>query len=908
MSVITVVKGEEFKISVKEEITEDDIFINEYRRAADMLDEITGASRKEKDLDKPWSWKQGDFENNVIAFCGERGVGKSSAMLTFANAVCKEAGKMQGIFSSCHNLERVHFAEPILIDPTLFDDVHNVLDIVLAKIFKKFYDKYNEGAQRNNDRVRERLLDQFQRVYRYVSLINNQKQMLDCEFDYEGNISTLTKLGESTNLKEELARLIFDYLEFMNEGNAGDCQLILAIDDLDLCSANAYKMAEQIRKYLIIPHVLIVISVKIDQLELCIREQNLHDFKKLYKNKDQELYRRLNKEVQVMAERYVSKLIPKIRRIYLPRVQSFQDIRLVYYNNGKELWDSRKLTEGKNTAISAMLKLIYQKTGMRFLPGEGGGSYLLPDNLRDMISWIVMFANLKEPRDSRDAAVYYKNIVTFGDFYTRVWAEDPLNLYGGLTLQELRNMDSFHLHVTVQRILNQFYMEIYGAGQTPFTPAMPEQPDSFFQVMHLFDLLSKTVLNREKEAFVYQLRTLYTIRMNSLWRSQAYDEMAQFLNGYLWGPWFSGVLPQHQGTNIDRSRFFVEPIQAYNLILEELYINKGNLVDEWELKKMFLEHTQIKLLDLDRGAYLRHIPEGGERKAYIKAWILLGLFSNVYYYNNNQLVYSSAGTMIYNNSKVCEYVQISLENYLTGLCNLESLYDKVNLDVLGVERDEFKAIIHEIAEANMEQITCARELASNMDSILHIKDYCVKNRDYKEKTETDTERSAKLAEKFFANIVSGMGDLQRKYDYAKLREFYYEEKRAPLQVANLYAKLFDLCVRKYRTAEELVSEFRKKLTEIPQNWHEEENRAYKTLRNLSADNVKKNLDKLALGVEKYLGERRMQPAGMNLEGLCDLYQNVAELYLQDKEARISQEWYQEYRNLVLFQDNMDPER
>jgi hypothetical protein len=144
MSVITISKGEEFKISIKDELREDDIFINEYQRAADMLDEIAGASMQEEGLGTSWSWERGDFENNIIAFCGERGEGKSSAMLTFVNAVCKPGGRKSKIFASCQNLQNAYFAEPVLIDPSLFDEVHNVLEIVLAKIFNKFYEKYNE--------------------------------------------------------------------------------------------------------------------------------------------------------------------------------------------------------------------------------------------------------------------------------------------------------------------------------------------------------------------------------------------------------------------------------------------------------------------------------------------------------------------------------------------------------------------------------------------------------------------------------------------------------------------------------------------------------------------------------------------------------------------------------------------
>ena len=58
--------------------------------------------------------------------------------------------------------------------------------------------------------------------------------------------------------------------------------------------------------------------------------KNLKEFQEIYKNKDNEIYSQLNKEVQTMAERYVSKLIPRQRRIYLPKVQRFEDVQIIY--------------------------------------------------------------------------------------------------------------------------------------------------------------------------------------------------------------------------------------------------------------------------------------------------------------------------------------------------------------------------------------------------------------------------------------------------------------------------------------------------------------------------------------------------------------------------------------------------
>ena len=89
-SELVIVKGQEFKISVQDRIKKDDIFIEQYEQAADMLEAILSETQ-DSDVHKNntiHSWQQTEYENNIIAFCGDRGDGKSSAMLTFINALC----------------------------------------------------------------------------------------------------------------------------------------------------------------------------------------------------------------------------------------------------------------------------------------------------------------------------------------------------------------------------------------------------------------------------------------------------------------------------------------------------------------------------------------------------------------------------------------------------------------------------------------------------------------------------------------------------------------------------------------------------------------------------------------------------------------------------------------------------
>ena len=216
-------KGEEFKIAIKDIKDGDTIFYDQYKQALKMLGTIVKTSeiiQEKEQEDRNKNWQSEDYENNIIAFCGERGEGKSSAMCTFIKSLSNiDEEILDDMQIESESIKNTYFDEPIIIDPSQFDNVHNILDIVLAKIYEKFKEDYEKNEE-ISERRKEELLNQFQKVYRQVSMINNQSKMLDDEFDYEGNIGKLSKLGESTRLKTSLKKLLELYLEFRkNIGN-----------------------------------------------------------------------------------------------------------------------------------------------------------------------------------------------------------------------------------------------------------------------------------------------------------------------------------------------------------------------------------------------------------------------------------------------------------------------------------------------------------------------------------------------------------------------------------------------------------------------------------------------------------------------------------------------------------------
>ena len=140
-------KGEEFKLSIRNKIDRSDIFYNQYLDATRMLDDILAKKDDEsaRSNDRLNIWRKTEYENNIIAFCGERGEGKSSAMMSFINTIYNSSkNDRDSIFTDYENVNNTYFAEPIVIDPSMLDGIHNVLDIVLAALYRNFKQLYEK--------------------------------------------------------------------------------------------------------------------------------------------------------------------------------------------------------------------------------------------------------------------------------------------------------------------------------------------------------------------------------------------------------------------------------------------------------------------------------------------------------------------------------------------------------------------------------------------------------------------------------------------------------------------------------------------------------------------------------------------------------------------------------------------
>lgn len=900
--ILTVIKGQEFKLSLKDKIEINDIFYDQYLEAAAMLENIMANEENDKQPD----WKKAETENNIIAFCGERGEGKSSAMFTFINAVVNEKEQKEStIFAQCENVKNTVFSEPIVIDPSAFDNVHNVLDIIIASIYQKFSDKYDVSPERFDNYRREQLLNEFQKVYKDISLLNDPAKMLEEEYDYEGSIEKISKMGESLRLRRDLSNLVKLYLDYMmpedSRNQYTSKKLLIAIDDLDMCNANAYKMAEQIRKYLIIPDIVIVMALKVEQLQLCVQEENFKNYSNVLKN--QEKIAGAILDVEDMAERYIAKLIPKSRRIYLPNVRYIENAKISYQKKKDQKKNGEIIYEDKmtNSLNASLMDLIYMKTGMRFLLNEEKLNWLQPDNLRDTVNLIILLGDMKVPENDSE---YLENIEKFTEYFEKEWIPQNCELVNYKEVQNLIRVPYLQLNSEAAYMLNKNYQN--AEKRYPLLPAnfLMDRANCFFWVMNWFWGYKNSMYDKKDDKFAYMFKILYTIELSKIRRSTRLEDMGDFLGGYIWGPGFDSILPEVEvkRTKISRSRFSLSTWDVYSAINRRVARLFGVRQPIPGNNRMSVSKIEI---------------DDTEKEYKIITWVLVSLLTNTFsmqsdgneLLQHSQIQYTYTTPIIFDNYRLNSQVQICLENYFIGICSLESLYKKINIDILGVSKEEYKTIIDRIEQLNIEIVQTFRTIFSNIDLIMRFQEYCAdkKRKQSKESGEKrEFKRTKAVVDQFFRNVEHFCKDYIKKNFKAQLNCLILQDSKGKQVVFDI-SEVYGGFVQK--RIEEFVSNLERQKEEQMRKLTERLNRQMVKIEplqsvstylvNKSPKNAKKNIENLLHNIKCYYVRNENQRINYRFyDDIINYYQKIVEYELENPGMDLSDDLTEEYRLIV----------
>lgn len=406
---------------IRKDNIDDLMFGAQYKLALQQIDQYLSALTLKNDVkdENPnakddYDYFDIDYNNNIFAFVGERGTGKTSCMISVADLLCS---KRKNAFPEYENIVKDNFQTIDLIDPSYFDSCHNVISLFLAKL----YDSYKKHVERDN---REWNIDDARRTAFLEELSKAQKHLVQLdpahkEETYSGNsIEQLVALSSAVDLKTDIRNLVDAYNEVLG---LNDSILVLRIDDIDLNTENSAKMAEYIRKYFIQPNMIVLMSLKFEQLEAIKR----NEFTKTYDKVSDEV------NTADMAVKYMNKLIPQSQRIYMPMPQNYLELPLTI--------KSKSFPDITYSSIKlAVPELIFQKTRYLFYNSKVQSSLIIPRNLRDLRQIVKMLCLM--PNYSKESPTA-TNKEIFKNYFFSSWIEQHIDRVDQHYLQEIINED-----------------------------------------------------------------------------------------------------------------------------------------------------------------------------------------------------------------------------------------------------------------------------------------------------------------------------------------------------------------------------------------------------------------------------------------------------------------------------------
>ena len=172
---IVFVEGDEDKVVIEKCEYGTSLFSSQYTAAFGVLKRLV-----EMPDDEDCCPGQGN--SRIIAFCGDRGAGKTSCMMSVRYAIehCKDEGIQNYLKGFELEPEQLDFDILKPIDPSFFDESHNILELVLGQMYLRFKDK--RKILKENDKLDEAAIDKvrkkFDAVKRSLSLFNGSSQQM----------------------------------------------------------------------------------------------------------------------------------------------------------------------------------------------------------------------------------------------------------------------------------------------------------------------------------------------------------------------------------------------------------------------------------------------------------------------------------------------------------------------------------------------------------------------------------------------------------------------------------------------------------------------------------------------------------------------------------------------------------
>ncbi len=348
--------------------------------------------------------REGDQICNIVALLGRRGSGKSSVLASYCGFLktmdgikdhVKGKGKGRGCDGLLDKQGEAVFTVLDSIDATLFESGENLLVIILSKMLDKLEQRRTKRViiKRDiNEQVQDlrRLKNEIARIYEYVAGKRSEED--------EPSIVKLQALSNSWNLRKAFKDLVEKYLYYMknyyyDDNLIKDNYIVIPIDDVDMNVEGCIVILERLRKFLMVPKVIVLLTVNHEQLK-SICEQFFYKQMGRYK-KDADLKDRL--QVQNLAKEYLEKMLPTGRKIMMPDLYGDDGVENREFEiQGEQL---NGLSEFSMTPEKYIANVIRFYTGVICDIGIDRAYLITPSSLRKLNNYVREFLCLQVPID-----------------------------------------------------------------------------------------------------------------------------------------------------------------------------------------------------------------------------------------------------------------------------------------------------------------------------------------------------------------------------------------------------------------------------------------------------------------------------------------------------------------------------
>ena len=457
--VLQVQRGEELSLHRCEEIcNEESIMRPSYEKAMRALMRIMRRTKQfhEKDGGKTVDVDAFTLENrlfgysgNIIAFAATRGGGKTATMLSFSKILNEGFGRYNA-FKDTDNrflnamrdkedvnpddwLRRCRFISMTPIAPAVLEGEQNILYVVLSRLYR-----YAERLIKDSGRLgriqeadKNQIIRSFQKVLSGINGIKHPDK-------YPGDLAGMQDVCDGMSLSRYFHDLIQLILKLAaKDQGISDRYLVIQLDDADSKMQRVYEVLEDVRKYLMIPNLVILMSVDRKCMSDVVFQDNLKCFPDLIRI-DQD---RLSHDLSKITSKYIDKLIPPTHMVQLPQLDQIvihwdDMLRLRYVDEDKNDVYEWMTHEGLDLQ-NAILMLIYRKTHILFVKPPHYLHNMIPRTLRGFNQLLELLDSMEDvpeltPETFDSVEIYAKAVLKqseiaainqrrFADYFKNSW-------------------------------------------------------------------------------------------------------------------------------------------------------------------------------------------------------------------------------------------------------------------------------------------------------------------------------------------------------------------------------------------------------------------------------------------------------------------------------------------------------